>query len=140
MKNLTHFKINNVEEIEKILTNFKDQFDENITFESMRKDFLDGENILQCNTFGVIYLNFEPIHGSKEIKNLFSSSNEIKTNGHSDLEESKDIRRIRIDAVLKFIEFDIENEYLEKLIKVIDLINENEGDARIDDILKIKDL
>ena len=59
MKTLTHFKIENLSQLEKAYRDDYSKYDDN--YEQLKEQFEKGEKILQCNTFGLIYLDKQPM-------------------------------------------------------------------------------
>lgn len=135
MNLFTHFKLT-AEQLEPAYQDNKEQI---LTdWPTFKKDFFAGKKILQCDERGEISLNVFHQANSKEVNNPYQEKLAV-TKPTQPAEPIKDKRKVYIDSILEFIKLEIEEDKLMKLIQVIDLVNEDQGETNLQDILALKD-
>jgi hypothetical protein len=148
MKPNTFFKINSKRDLHLIYIDFKDKF-QNSDLDSLIKIYDQGNNYCVCDRNSVISLTTKDMVDInpqlESIKNPYSENKttveKIEVNDAQEVSAEKNNtseRLKRINHILKTIQLDIEPEKLNKLISVIDLDNEYQGDTTINQIFNLQ--
>ena len=148
MNLFNHYKLQNAEQVEAAYQDNKDQITKD--WPTFKKDYFDGKKVLQCDQRGEVTLNVFHLPNSREITNPYEEPQlkkqplpetpaEAQPKAAEEPKPQPNQRRLYIDTVLEVIKLDIEEPKLTKLIKVIDLVNEDKGETYLQDILNLKD-
>lgn len=141
MKPLTFIELDNKTQLEEAYRDFEEQFE--LGLSGVNQQLEQGKVFLNCSQSGIIYLDDSPDARFKEVENPYKKEEQLifdKDNStNKDLEGVKlDDQRVRIDAILKFIDLEISEEALDKLIEVFNLENKYKDSVSIKSILNLK--